>query len=64
MILLWWQLIRAVAQKILLNDEFKHIYPDKFTYSDNRAILFGANDDQSEQELRHIISIALTYHLN
>ncbi len=47
-----------------LIEDFKHIYPAKFTYSGSRAVLFRVGDDQPEKELRHIINIALTYHLN
>ncbi|MBL4602389.1 MAG: DUF1801 domain-containing protein [Emcibacteraceae bacterium] len=46
-----------------LIETFKHIYPDQFNYSGNRAVLFSAGSHLPENELRHIINIALTYHL-
>jgi len=42
---------------------FRDIYPDIFTYEKNRAILFKIDDQIAEEELRHCISMALTYHL-
>ena len=42
---------------------FRDIYPDIFTYEKNRAIIFDANDQIAEEELRHCISMTLTYHL-
>lgn len=42
---------------------FRDIYPDIFTYEKNRAIIFNADDQIAEEELRHCISMALTYHL-
>ena len=41
---------------------FKALYGDKFTYENNRAILFQLSDDIPEVELRHCISMALNYH--
>ena len=46
-----------------LIETFKHIYPDHFNYSGNRSVLFTTKSHFSENELRHIINIALTYHL-
>ena len=42
---------------------FRDIYPDVFTYEKNRAIIFNADNQIAEEELRHCISMALTYHL-
>ncbi len=42
---------------------FREMYPREFSYEKNRAILFGMNDKIAEEELRHCISMALTYHL-
>lgn len=42
---------------------FRDIYPDIFIYEKNRAIIFSADDQIAEEELRHCISMALTYHL-
>ena len=41
---------------------FKTIYKDKFKFEGNRAIVFKLNDKIPETELKHCISIALTYH--
>ena len=42
---------------------FREIYPDSFSYEGNRGIVFDAGDSLPEDELRHCISLALTYHL-
>ena len=42
---------------------FKEMYPTEFAYEGNRSILFDRDDDIPEAELRHCISLALTYHL-
>ena len=41
---------------------FREIYPDSFSYEGNRSIVFDAGDSLPEDELRHCISLALTYH--
>ena len=41
---------------------FKIIYNDKFKFEGNRAIIFNLNDIIPETELKHCISMALTYH--
>ena len=46
-----------------LIERFRDIYPDVFTFEKNRAMLFDLNGDIAEEELRHCISMALTYHL-
>ena len=43
---------------------FKELYPTKFRYEGNRAILFSVNDKIPLRELSHCISLALTYHLD
>lgn len=43
---------------------FRRLYPDVFTFEGNRAIRFRAGDTLPEAELKHCISLALTYHLN
>jgi hypothetical protein len=43
---------------------FKQMFPDTFKYGDNRSIIFNLNDKIPKKELRHCISLALTYHLN
>ncbi len=50
------------CQTTLVQD-FRVIYPDIFVYEKNRAILFDLADEVAEEELRHCISMALTYHL-
>ena len=42
---------------------FKEVYGDKFSYEKNRTIVFKLDDDVPEKELKHCISLALTYHL-
>ena len=46
-----------------LIDHFKQIYPKTFNYEGNRAIVFSVADKLPETELRHCVSLALTYHL-
>jgi len=41
---------------------FKSIYKDKFDFEGNRAIVFKLSDSIPEPELKHCISMALTYH--
>jgi hypothetical protein len=43
---------------------FRELYPNKFRYEGNRAILFRIKDNIPARELSHCISLALTYHLN
>lgn len=45
-----------------LVENFRHYYSDILKFESNRAILFGANDDIPLQQVRHCISMALTYH--
>ena len=45
-----------------LVDTFKERYRDKFKFEGNRSIIFNAEDDVPVKELRHCISMALTYH--
>ena len=42
---------------------FKEIYGDIFSYEKTRAIYFNLDDEVPEKELKHCISLALTYHL-
>ena len=46
-----------------LVDHFKQIYPKLFKYEGNRAIVFNVADELPQAELRHCVSLALTYHL-
>jgi uncharacterized protein DUF1801 len=41
---------------------FKVIYSDKFTFEGSRAIVFNMTDEIPITELKHCISLALTYH--
>ncbi len=41
---------------------FKTIYKDQFQFEGKRAIVFKLNDKIPEAELKHCISLALTYH--
>ena len=41
---------------------FKGLYGDLFTFEGNRAIVFGENDELPVDELKHCVSLALTYH--
>ena len=41
---------------------FKELYGDRFQYENNRAILFKMDEIVPEKELKHCISLALTYH--
>jgi hypothetical protein len=41
---------------------FKTIYKDKFEFEGNRAIMLKLNEKIPEAELKHCISMALTYH--
>ncbi len=41
---------------------FKTIYKNKLKFEDNRAIVFTLNEKIPEAELKHCVSMALTYH--
>ena len=41
---------------------FKGLHGDLFTFECNRAIVFGENDELPVDELKHCVSLALTYH--
>jgi len=47
-----------------LIETFRVLFPDTFTFSGNRALLFNVSDSLPEKELRHCIEMALTYHIN
>lgn len=49
--------------KTQLIDTFKTLYGDIFQYDGNRALIFSKNDELPLHELKHCISLALTYHL-
>lgn len=48
--------------KTKLIDTFKERYKDKFKFEGNRAIIFNENDEIPTNQLKHCISLALTYH--
>jgi len=41
---------------------FQTLYKDKFKFEGNRGIVFKLNEKIPEAELKHCISLALTYH--
>lgn len=45
-----------------LVETFEELYGDTFRFEGNRAIIFDCSDDIPEIELKHCISLALTYH--
>ena len=48
--------------KTKLVDTFKELYKDKFNFEGNRAIVFNIKDKVPVSELKHCISLSLTYH--
>ena len=48
--------------KTKLVDTYTGLYGDKFKFEGNRAIVFDRNDQVAEEELKHCISLSLTYH--
>ena len=46
-----------------LVDHFKQLYPTTFKYEGNRALIFDVAQMLPEAELRHCVSLALSYHL-
>lgn len=49
--------------KTRLVDTFKEIYGDSLRFEGNRAIVFNDSDKIPVNELKHCISLSLTYHL-
>lgn len=49
--------------KTKLVDTFKELYWDQFKFEGNRAIVFNEDDSIPVNELKHCISLSLTYHL-
>jgi hypothetical protein len=45
-----------------LVDTFKELYRDRLKFEGNRAIVFDENDDIPVDDLKHCISLSLTYH--
>jgi hypothetical protein len=48
--------------KTKLIDTFRTLYDDKFEFDGNRAIVFDEKDRVPVEELKHCISLSLTYH--
>lgn len=48
--------------KTRLIEVFKELYRDKFKFEGNRAIVFDEDDEIPVDELKHCISLSLTYH--
>jgi hypothetical protein len=48
--------------KTKLVDTFKELYKDKFNFEGNRANVFNIKDKVPVSELKHCISLSLTYH--
>jgi hypothetical protein len=46
-----------------LVETFRQLYPTQLRYGGNRSILFEAEAEIPEPELRHCVALALTYHL-
>ena len=45
-----------------LVNTFKELYGDVFRFEGNRAIVFGEIDELPVDELKHCVSLALSYH--
>lgn len=41
---------------------FRRLYPDSFVFEGNRALHLSTGEQMPEAELRHCVSLALTYH--
>ena len=48
--------------KTKLVDTFKELYKSNFNFDGNRAIVFNVKDKVAVNELKHCISLSLTYH--
>jgi hypothetical protein len=46
-----------------LVDRFRELYPRRFRFGGNRALLFGVKAKVPQKALRHCIALALTYRL-
>jgi len=45
-----------------LVETFKEVYPDEFSFSGNRGIIFNVDDDIPVEALKHCIALTLEYH--
>ena len=48
--------------KTKLVETFRVLFSDRFTFEDNRAIIFQEDDVIDEKALRYCILLSLTYH--
>ena len=46
-----------------LVERFRQHYPETFTYEGNRALVFDVSEPLPQEELKHCVAMALTYHL-
>lgn len=46
-----------------LVERFRALYPERFRFSGNRALLFDLTSRLPEKPLKHCIGLALTYHV-
>ncbi len=62
-----WKSSRPTHYALLFNcqtklvDTFRELYTDTFCFEGNRAIVFAESDEVPVAELKHCISLALTY---
>lgn len=45
-----------------LVDTFRELYPEELNFDGNRAIVFSVDEPLPEQNIKHCVSLALTYH--
>ncbi len=48
--------------KTTLVDTYRELYGDVLKFEGTRAVVFSANEELPEAEVRHCIALALTYH--
>lgn len=48
--------------KTELVDTFRKLYPEKFIFEGDRALIFNTKDEIPIKELKHCIFLSLTYH--
>jgi hypothetical protein len=46
----------------LLVETFKELYPETFSYENNRAIVLNLNDSFNTPQLKHCLEMSLNYH--
>ncbi len=45
-----------------LVETFRELYPERFRFEGNRAVVLGVNDDIPVDAVKHCVSLALVYH--